>query len=252
MNKPFVKQVVLSGVSTITFYNPSHNALPSGLLSNLEKEINLAANNDAAQVVVLQSGGDRTFCAGASFNELINIETEAQGELFFTGFAKVINAMRKCPKFIVCKVQGKAVGGGVGLAAAADYCLATQYASIKLSELSIGIGPFVIEPAVSRKIGVGAMSEMTINAKQFYTAQWAEQKGLYATVFESKRALDNATELLVENLKTYNPEAMQAMKTVMWAHTSHWDDLLMARATISGRLVLSAFTKEVLQKYKTS
>ncbi|WP_159021658.1 enoyl-CoA hydratase/isomerase family protein [Formosa sp. L2A11] len=252
MDKPFVKQVVLDGVSTITFSNPSHNALPSLLLSKLETEIVLAANNTAVRVVVLQSGGDRTFCAGASFNELIAIETETQGEMFFSGFAKVINAMRKCPKFIVCKVQGKAVGGGLGISAAADYCLATQYASIKLSELSIGIGPFVIEPAVSRKIGVAAMSEMAINAEQFYNAEWAKQKGLYAEVFETKADMQDAAEALAQKLKTYNPEAVKAMKTVMWDNTSHWDSLLAERAKISGTLVLSRFTKDVLQKYKTT
>ena len=250
MEKPFVKQAIIDGVSTITLYNPSHNALPSELLSKLEKEINLAAKNEKVKVVVLKSGGDRTFCAGASFNELIAIETEAQGKLFFSGFANVINAMRKCPKFIICKVQGKAVGGGVGIAAAADYCLATTYASIKLSELSIGIGPFVIEPAVSRKIGITAMSELTINAEQFYDAHWAKEKGLYANVFESLTELNEATETLVEKLKTYNPEAVKAMKAVIWKNTEHWDDLLLERAKISGTLVLSAFTKAELSKYK--
>ncbi|MFB9054690.1 enoyl-CoA hydratase/isomerase family protein [Formosa undariae] len=252
MEKPFVTQTIVEGVSTITFYNPSHNALPSELLSKLEKEINLASANNAVCVVVLQSGGDRTFCAGASFNELIAIETEAEGTLFFSGFAQVINAMRKCPKFIVCKVQGKAVGGGVGIAAAADYCLATQYASVKLSELSIGIGPFVIEPAVSRKMGVIAMSEMTINATQFYDAQWAKQKGLFADVFDDQATLNEGVETLVQQLKTYNPEAVKAMKIVMWQNTAHWDTLLLERAKISGTLVLSDFTKTVLSKYKTT
>jgi len=251
MEKPFVKQLVSDGISTVTFYNPSHNALPSELLSKLEQAINLAAQNDAVQVVIIESGGDRTFCAGASFNELINIETEDQGHLFFSGFAKVINAMRKCPKFIICNVQGKTVGGGLGIAAAADYCFATQYASIKLSELSIGIGPFVIEPAVSRKIGVTSMSEMTINAEQFYSVEWAKQKGLYAEVFETKTDMQEAAKGLAQKLKTYNPEAVKAMKTIMWANTEHWDNLLLERAKISGALVLSTFTKSVLQKYKT-
>lgn len=252
MEQPFVTQTVIEGVSTISFYNPSHNALPSVLLSKLEAEINTASTNPSVSVVVLQSGGDRTFCAGASFNELIAIETEAEGKLFFSGFAKVINAMRKCPKFIICKLQGKAVGGGVGIAAAADYCLATKYASIKLSELSIGIGPFVIEPAVSRKIGVIAMTEMTINATQFYDANWAKQKGLYADVFDNQEALNEAVETLVQQLKTYNPEAVKAMKMVMWENTGHWDSLLLERAKISGTLVLSNFTKSVLSKYKTT
>ncbi|WP_066224231.1 enoyl-CoA hydratase/isomerase family protein [Formosa haliotis] len=252
MAESYVKQSINDGVSCIEFYNPPHNGLPSHLLLQLEQELIQASNNDAVKVVVLQSGGDRTFCAGASFNELITIETEAEGKIFFSGFAKVINAMRTCPKFIICKVQGKTVGGGVGIAAASDYCLATQYAAIKLSELSIGIGPFVIEPAVSRKIGVAAMSEMTINAEQFYDANWAKQKGLFAEVFETKEALDTAAEALSQKLKTYNPEAVKDMKNVMWQNTSHWDELLAERAKISGKLVLSDFTKQVLSKYKTT
>lgn len=252
MEQSFVTQTIEKGISTITFYNPSHNALPSDLLTKLVYEIDRAGQNETVSVVILQSGGARTFCAGASFNELIAIEDEAQGRLFFSGFAKVINAMRTCPKFIVCKVQGKAVGGGVGIAAASDYCLATQYAAIKLSELSIGIGPFVIEPAVSRKIGVSAMSQMTINAEQFYDANWGYKKGLYAKVFETKQDLDVEAETLAHKLSTYNPEAVKAMKTIMWQNTAHWDELLSERAKISGRLVLSAFTKNELLKYKTT
>lgn len=250
MDQSYVKTTVENGVANITFYNPSHNALPSKLLSKLESEIKACGENDAVNVIVLQSGGDRTFCAGASFNELIVINDETEGLRFFSGFAKVINAMRTCPKFIICKVQGKAVGGGVGIAAAADYSLATTFAAVKLSELSIGIGPFVIEPAVSRKIGMSAMSEMTINAESFFSAQWALEKGLFAKVVQTKTELDIEAKDLAEKLSTYNPEAVKAMKAVMWQNTEHWDQLLLERAKISGKLVLSDFTKSVLSKYK--
>ncbi|MBA3985507.1 MAG: enoyl-CoA hydratase/isomerase family protein, partial [Flavobacteriales bacterium] len=179
-----------------------------------------------------------------------SINDEKTGEIFFSGFANVINAMRKCPKFIIGRIQGKTVGGGVGLASAVDYCIATKYASIKLSELNVGIGPFVVGPAVQRKLGLSGMSQIAIDANSFYEAEWAKTKGLYMEVFEDIPALDGAVKILAENLCTYNPDAMQEMKKVFWTGTENWDELLKERAKISGRLVLSAFTKKVLDKYK--
>ncbi|WP_194765950.1 enoyl-CoA hydratase/isomerase family protein [Tamlana sp. I1] len=246
----YVSLNIENKVGYIEFFHPQRNAMPSGVLRDLEKTIVEAGTHPDINVIVLKSGGDRTFCAGASFDELINIEDGETGKQFFSGFANVIDAMRKCPKLIIGRVQGKAVGGGVGLAAATDYCLATQYASIKLSELSIGIGPFVIEPAVSRKIGKTAMSQMTINAEQFYTAEFAKNQGLYAEVFDTVDELDAAVFELAEKLSNYNPEALKEMKTVFWKGTEDWDTLLAERAEISGRLVLSSFTKETLKRFK--
>ncbi|TNJ42586.1 enoyl-CoA hydratase/isomerase family protein [Tamlana fucoidanivorans] len=248
--EPYVTMTVENNVGYIEFYHPNRNSMPSDILSSLETCITEAGTNNAVKVIVLKSGGDRTFCAGASFNELISIEDAMAGKLFFSGFAKVINAMRTCPKIIIGRIQGKAVGGGVGLAAATDYCLANQYASIKLSELSIGIGPFVIEPAVSRKIGVAAMSQMTIDAETFFSASFAREKGLFAEVFETTNALDEAVKALAEKLAGYNPEALKEMKTVFWKNTEHWDSLLTERAEISGTLVLSKFTKKTLKRFR--
>ena len=249
MLKPYVKLEIKNQVGYIEFFHPEHNAMPSDNLKKLEQTINDAGNNDDIKVIVLKSGGDRTFCAGASFKELIAIDNAKTGKQFFLGFANLINVMRKCPKLIIGRVQGKAVGGGVGLAAATDYCLATKHAAIKLSELSIGIGPFVIEPAVSRKMGQTVMSQMTINAEQFYIAEFAKEKGLYADVFDTVEALDEAVKTLAEKLATYNPEALKEMKDVFWKDTAHWDDLLIERAEISGQLVLSDFTKETLKRF---
>ena len=248
--QPYVTLNIKDEVGYIEFFHPEHNAMPSENLKKLEETIVEAGANGAIKIIVLKSGGDRTFCAGASFKELVAIEDLAAGTQFFSGFAHVINAMRCCPKLIIGRVQGKAVGGGVGLAAATDYCLATQYASIKLSELSIGIGPFVIEPVVSKKMGQRAMAQMTINAETFYTATWAKEKGLYADVYETTEALDEAVEALATKLSTYNPEALQRMKQVFWEGTAHWDKLLLERAKISGKLVLSEFTKERLERFK--
>jgi methylglutaconyl-CoA hydratase len=250
MSDPHVKEHTEKGISTIEFFHPAHNSLPGDILAKLANTITKAGDNDAVKVIILKSGGDRTFCAGASFKELININDAETGRVFFSGFANVINAMRKCPKFIIGRVQGKTVGGGVGVASATDYCMATKFASIKLSELNIGIGPFVVGPAVERKLGLTGMSQIAIDANTFYDAEWARAKGLYAQVYESTEALDEAVQAFAENLCTYNPEAMKEMKTIMWAGTENWDELLAERAAISGKLVLSEFTKETLKRFK--
>lgn len=247
---PYVKEHTNKGIATIEFFHPAHNSLPGDLLAKLTAMITAAGENDEVTVIVLKSGGDRTFCAGASFNELININDAETGRIFFSGFANVINAMRKCPKFIIGRIQGKTVGGGVGLASATDYCMATKYASIKLSELNVGIGPFVVGPAVERKLGLSGMSQIAIDANAFYSAEWARQKGLYAQVYDSSNEMDEAVQAFAEQLCTYNPEAMAEMKKVMWQGTENWDELLAERAAISGRLVLSEFTKETLKRFK--
>ena len=239
-------------IAQITFFHPKHNSLPSHLLAELKAAIEACGTDDTTQVIILKSGGERTFCAGASFDELIAINDPATGKKFFQGFAGVINACRKCPKIIIGRVQGKAVGGGVGIAAAVDYCLATKYSAVKLSELNIGIGPFVIGPAVERKIGGAAFSQLALNANVFQSAEWAKAKGLYAEVHESAEALDAATSDLAQYLIGTNPEAQRELKKIFWAGTDHWDTLLEERAAMSGRLVLSDYTKEVLNQYKQS
>ncbi len=248
--EPYVKKQIENGIETITFFTPHHNSMPGNILAKLAAAITEAGQNEEVKVVVLKSAGNRTFCAGANFQELISIENEEQGEKFFMGFANVINAMRKCPKFIIGRVQGKAVGGGVGLAASVDYCLATKYAAIKLSELNLGIGPFTVGPAVQRKIGVSAFAQMSINCNGFYDTDWAREKGFYADVFDSTEELDEAVQTLAEELTTFNPEAVKEMKKMYWTGTEDWDELLHERAITSGKLVLSAFTKEKLKKYQ--
>ena len=247
--EPYVKLKNKNGVGYIEFFHPAQNSLPANLLSELARTIHSAGEDDNIKVIVLQSGGDRTFCAGASFNELIDIRDEETGKAFFSGFANVINAMRKCPKFIIGRIQGKTVGGGVGLASATDYCMATKYAEIKLSELNLGIGPFVVGPAVQRKLGVSGMSQIAMDANTFYNTKWAMEKGLYTHVFDSVEELDEAVKTFAEGLCAYNPKAMSEMKTMFWRGTEDWDQLLIQRAKISGRLVLSEFTKMKLKEY---
>ncbi|WP_405573264.1 enoyl-CoA hydratase/isomerase family protein [Winogradskyella sp. Asnod2-B02-A] len=250
MTEPYVKLEIKNEVGYIEFFHPAHNSLPGNILAKLAQTITDVGTNEAIKVVVLKSGGDRTFCAGASFEELININDAATGKVFFAGFANVINAMRKCPKFIIGRIQGKTVGGGVGLAAATDYCMATKFASIKLSELNIGIGPFVVGPTIERKMGLSSMSQIAIDANTFYTPEFAKQKGLYTHVFDTTEALDEAVKTTAEHLCTYNTEAMLEMKKVFWQGTDHWDTLLAERAATSGKLVLSEFTKEKLKGFK--
>ena len=238
-----------SGIATITFYHPAQNSLPAALLDELAEKIIGAGNDAQVRVIVLKSGGDRTFCAGASFDELLQIKDKEAGAVFFSGFAKIINACRKSSKIVIARIQGKAVGGGVGIAAAADYCLATEVASIKLSELAIGIGPFVISPAVTRKIGLPAFSQLTIRATDFQTAHWAMEKGLYNEVYPDIAALDAAVGALAEKLASYHPEALKGLKEILWEGTADWDELLAERAAISGELVLSEFTQQSLHAF---
>jgi len=238
-----------NGIATISFYHPAQNSLPAALLDELTEKIKQAGDDTQTRVIVLKSEGDRTFCAGASFDELLQIKDKAAGAIFFSGFARVINACRKSPKIVIARVQGKSVGGGVGLAAAADYCLATEAASIKLSELAIGIGPFVISPAVIRKMGLPAFSQLTIRAVDFQTAQWAMEKGLYNEVYPDIPALDAALNALAEKLASYHPEALTGLKEILWEGTADWDELLNQRAATSGELVLSEFTQHALQGF---
>jgi len=244
----FVKQEVKNNIGYITFFHPAGNSFPSAQLNELVKTIQDLDANENATIIVLQSEGT-TFCAGASFDELLQIENLSDGKQFFSGFANVINAMRNCSKLIIGKVQGKAVGGGVGIIAACDYAIATTKADIKLSELTIGIGPFVIEPAVSRKIGHTAMSELTLAGNEWKSATWAFEKGLFANLVQPED-LDSALEKFTSQLASYNPDALVEMKHVLWQNTSHWSTLLYERAEISGKLVLSAFTKKALEGFK--
>jgi methylglutaconyl-CoA hydratase len=249
--KEFVKITVNNAIGTIEFFHPQSNALPANILAELAHTIESAGKDNTIKVIILKSAGDRAFCAGASFDELIAIDNEITGKEFFSGFANVINAARKCPKFIIGRVQGKAVGGGVGMASATDYCFATKFASAKLSELAIGIGPFVVGPAVERKIGTSAFSAMTINATKWFDADWAREKGLYTEVFDSAEQMDIEVSKLATTLSNSNPEAMEGLKKVMWQGTDHWDTLLMERAISSGSLVLSDFTRNAINKFKT-
>lgn len=250
LQQGYIKSDLIDGVAHIEFYHPLSNSLPSKLLSELADAISEAGKNEAVKVLLLRSAGERAFCAGASFDELISIQDLDQGKKFFSGFANVINAMRTCPKFIVGRVHGKAVGGAVGLASSVDYCFATKHASVKLSELAVGIGPFVVGPAVERKIGLSGMSELAINATEWRDAEWAHQRGLYYHLHESAEEMDQEIEALLTRLKGFNPEAMRQLKEVFWQGTEHWDQLLADRAAISGELVLSDFTRNAINAFK--
>jgi methylglutaconyl-CoA hydratase len=250
MSKGSLYTHIQNNIATVAFYHEASNSLPAELLARLANAFHELSNNNEVSVIILKSETDNTFCAGASFDELIAISTLEEGKKFFLGFANVINAMRTCSKIIIGRIQGKAVGGGVGLAAACDYCFATEKASIKLSELTIGIGPFVIQPVVERKIGLAAFSELTIDATTWQTAYWAKEKGLFARVFESIKELDTEVDNLAFKLSSYNPEALLALKKMLWEGTENWDNLLAERAEISGKLVLSEFTKKALLKFK--
>ncbi|MGN6298566.1 MAG: enoyl-CoA hydratase/isomerase family protein [Ginsengibacter sp.] len=237
------------GITTIEFFHPQGNSLPGKLLSALAQEIHYAGTHDA-KVVILRSGGNGAFCGGASFDELIAVKNEKEGMEFFLGFANVINAMRNCNKFIIGRIHGKCVGGGVGLAAAVDYAIAVKESEVRLSELSLGIGPFVVGPAIERKIGTSGFSQLSIDATLWRNADWAKHKGLFAEVHQSVQNMDEAVYRLAESLAHSNADAIAEMKKMFWHGTENWDTLLRERAAISGRLILSDFTKNAIENFK--
>jgi len=239
-----------SKIATVTFGHPASNSFPRTLLDALTNELNSLSQNNEVSVILLQSQGENVFCSGASFDELLAVQNNEQGIGFFCGFANLINAMRSCTKIIIGRVQGKSVGGGVGIIAACDYAFGTKNSAIKLSEIAIGIGPFVIEPAVSRKIGKTAMTEMVLTPQTWKTAAWAQQKGLFAEVAPDIEKLDESIAIFINKLASYNPEALFEIKKILWEGTEHWDTLLLERAKITGRLVLSDFTKNALSQFK--
>lgn len=250
MTEAYVKSETHKGVATIEFFHPQSNSLPGNILKELATAITHAGEDPDANVMVLRSAGEKAFCAGASFDELIQIQNEKAGLEFFSGFAHVINAIRLCPKFVIGRIQGKCVGGGVGLAAAVDYAVATEAADVKLSELAVGIGPFVVGPAVERKIGAAAFSALAIDASGWRNAEWAKRKGLFAEVHEDISTMDEAVHRIANHLSHSSPEAMAEIKKIFWKGTEHWDTLLIDRAKISGRLVLSDFTRKAIERFK--
>jgi methylglutaconyl-CoA hydratase len=246
----YVKTEFHKGIATIEFFHPQSNSLPAIILEQLSQAIHSVGNDPDTNVIIVRSAGEKAFCAGASFDELVAIKNKTQGLEFFSGFANVINAIRICPKLIIGRIHGKCVGGGVGLAAAFDYAIAAEGADIKLSELAIGIGPFVVGPAVERKIGLSAFSQLAIDATQWRNADWARRKGLYAELHPTKEGMDESIERLSQTLAHSSAEAIAEMKKIFWKGTEHWDTFLIERAAISGRLVLSDFTKKAIEGFK--
>ncbi|MES2327992.1 MAG: enoyl-CoA hydratase/isomerase family protein [Bacteroidota bacterium] len=246
----YVKVEREHGIATIEFFHPQSNSLPGKILDALAKDIHSEGLNKETKVIILRSAGEKIFCAGASFDELAAINTEKEGLHFFSGFAQVINAMRKVPQFTIARIQGKCIGGGVGLAASADYAIAVEGSDIKLSELAMGIGPFVVGPAVERKLGLSAFSQLTIDSSMWRSADWARRKGLYAELHADIAGVDDSIIRLSTTLSHSSSEAMHEIKKILWKGTDHWDELLQQRAAISGRLILSDYSKQFIKKFK--
>lgn len=237
---------IAEGIGTIRFHHPKGNSLPGALLARLAEEVTAMGAKGEVRVIVLRSDGAGPFCAGASFQELQAIQSVEEGTRFFMGFARLFLAMIRCPKFVVTRVHGKAVGGGVGVVAASDYAIATLGASIKLSELAIGIGPFVVGPVIEWKLGISALSTLSVNATEWRDAEWAREKGLYSEVLNTVEEVDSAVQALATRLAASSPEAMAQMKQIFWQGTEQWETLLPERAAVSGRLVLSDFARQAV------
>jgi methylglutaconyl-CoA hydratase len=244
-----VDVALVDGIATVTFGHPKGNSLPASVLRALAERVAEAGADEAARVIVLRSSGTGPFCAGASFDELTAIRTAEEGREFFSGFARVILAMLRVPKPVVTRVHGKTAGGGVGLVAASDYAIAVDGAACRLSELAVGIGPFVVGPVIERKIGLAAFQAMAIDA-DWRDAAWARERGLYARTVPGASELDEAVDALARRLAAANPEALAGIKRACWAGTEGWDALLAERAATSGRLVLSEFTRAAIERFK--
>jgi methylglutaconyl-CoA hydratase len=236
-------------IAFVRFEHPKSNSLPGALLRTMADDITKLGQMTSVKTIVLRSSGDGAFCAGASFDELKEIRNAEDGKEFFSGFAKVMLAMTRAPQFVLTRVHGKVTGGGVGLIAASDYSVAVKGASLKLSELAVGIGPFVIGPVVERRLGTGAFTDMAIDA-DWREASWAARHGLYSHVYEDVESMDTALAKLVNFLAAANPEAIRQMKKTFWADTAHWEELLEKRAAISGALAMSIHTRAAIEKFQ--
>jgi len=250
MEAAYVKSEFHQGLRIIEFFHPQSNSLPRKILTELAQAIHAAGNEKETKLILLRSGGEKAFCAGASFDELAALTNLEEGIHFFSGFAEVINAIRQCPQLVIGRIQGKCVGGGVGLAAAVDYAIATEAAEVRLSELAVGIGPFVVGPAVERKIGLSAFSQLSIDAARWRSAEWAQKRGLFAEVYSDIQGLDEGINRLASQLMHSHDQALMALKKVFWEGTEHWDKLLLERAAISGRLILSDASRKAIEAFK--
>ena len=246
----YVKSEIHNHVATIEFFHPKGNSLTSVLLQKLSQEIHYAANNKDTHAIVIRSAGTGAFCSGASFDEMSAIKTEEEGVRFFSGFANVINAMRKCPQFIIARIHGKCVGGGVGLAAAADYAIALEGADIKLSELSLGFGPFVIASALQRKLGLSAYTQLTIDSQLWRNSDWARRKGLYAELHPTLESLEESLDRLSNSLASTSKEATAELKNIFWKDAQNWDELLQERARLSAKLLLKEDAQNAISKFR--
>ena len=247
--QPFVTSQIKNHISEITFGTPKSNSLPSEILEKLAQIILTEGSKPEVKAILLKSEGEKAFCAGASFDELLEINDLETSKKFFGGFAKVLNAMRNCGKIVVVRVQGKTTGGGVGIACAADYCFATENASLALTEINLGIGPFVIGPYVERKIGKSQFTAMAIDA-DFRSANWAEQHNIYHSVSPTIAEMDAEVAQFLEKLATKSTDALALIKKVSWEGTEHFDKLMPKRILMSASLLLEDSTKANIEKIK--
>lgn len=240
---------IADGVGTVEFAHPKGNSLPAQLLNLLAREITAVGENPDARVIVLRSAGTGAFCAGASFDEFTALADAAAGKEFFLGFSRVIMAMVRAPKFVLTRVHGKAAGGAIGVIAASDYSIAVRDAAVKLSELQVGIGPFVVGVAIERKLGLAPFQALGVHA-DWHDAAWCERHGLYSMVCDDVAALDAAVAAHAKRLAASNPEAMREMKRIYWEGSERWEAAMDERAAMSGRMVLSDFTRKALEKFR--
>lgn len=249
--QPTVHTQIENSIAKIQFYNPASNACDPSMLAQMVHAFNTLSANSQVKVILLSSKGNKAFCAGASITHLSELKDMKAATDFFSGFGRLILSMKNCNKIIVTSVQGKAVGGGVGIIAASDYVIATENSGLRLSELMIGIGPLVIAPAVIRKVGVAHFSQLSLKPSTWKDAKWGAAHGLFNELVTDGDSLENVTVDYCNSLASYSAQALSALKSVLWQGTEHWEELLYENAAKTATLSLSEDAQESFKKFNS-
>lgn len=207
------------GVLHVTLNRPDvHNAFNDELIG---EAIDLFSNIDpkAARAVVLQGTG-KNFCAGADLNWMSRMVSYTREENVRDSslLAKMYALINECPLPVIGRIQGAAIGGGVGLVSVCDVAISTAKTQFGLSEVKLGILPAVISPYVIAKIGESHARALFLTGERF-DAERALRIGLVHRVVETAEDLDNAVYETITQLKTSGPEAVNACKKLI-AHVA--------------------------------
>ncbi len=241
-------------VATVTLNRPdSHNAFNPEMIGAITAAFRSLGDNPVVRVIVL-TGRGRSFCAGADVGYMRETadytfeENVADGQAIFD----LMQAVDSCPKAVVGRINGAAIGGGAGLTACCDIAIAVERAKFAFSEVRLGIVPAIISPFVVAKIGAANSREMFLTGERFLAPK-ALEIGLVQQVAADEAALDSAVQERVEQLLMAAPgaqaDAKKLIRTVSGqpkeAMRDFTTDLIARRrASGEGREGMSAFLEK--------